>query len=168
MASEHPIDAAGTPQKQQIYAVFDSDANAQAAEQDLRGMGITAQRLQGSGVAQELTGSHEAEGGLTSKFTRFFRGLGGEDHEAERYANHMEHGRVILAVPASDQVTAERITPVLTQHGAFDVTFFGSWTMQHLSPGENAEHGMPTYESSTRPDELTTGDVVTGRGTPLA
>jgi hypothetical protein len=151
------IDQAGTPRTQTLYAVFDSEREAAQAEQALAGIGVAAQRLQGSAEALKQP---EAEAhGLTGVVTRMFKSVGGESLEGERYAMHVDQGRVVLTMPCLDQATADQLTKVLVPHGAWDVTYFGGWTIQHMSPGENAAHGMPTYEASTTPEDYRTGDI---------
>ena len=151
------IDQAGTPRTQTLYAAFTSGREAAQAEQALAGMGVTAQRLQGSAEALKQP---EAEAhGLTGVVTRMFKSVGGESLEGERYAMHVDHGRIVLIMPCADQTTAEQLTKALVPHGAWDITYFGGWTIQHMSPGENAAHGMPTYEASTTPEDYRTGDI---------
>ena len=151
------IDQAGTPRTQTLYAVFKSEREAGQAERALAGMGVTAERLQGSAEALKQP---EAEAhGLTGVVTRMFKSVGGESLEGERYAMHVDQGRIVLTMPCADQATADQLTKALTPHGAWDITYFGGWTIQHMSPGENAAHGMPTYEASTTPEDYRTGDI---------
>ncbi len=156
---ENHIDQAGTPRPQTLYAVFDGEQEAAQGEQALAALGVTAQRLQGAGAAEALKSPHEEAHGLTGAVTRMFKSVGGESLEGERYAMHADQGRVVLAMPCPDQPTAERLTKALVHHGAWDITYFGGWTIQHMSPGENAAHGMPTYEASTNPADYQTGEM---------
>ena len=153
------IDQAGTPRTQTLYAVFDSEREAAHAEQALAGMSVTAQRLQGSAAAEALKQPEAEAHGLAGAVTRMFKSVGGESLEGERYAMHVDQGRVVLTMPCADQTTAEQLTEALVPHGAWDITYFGGWTIQHMSPGENAAHGMPTYEASTTPEDYRTGDI---------
>ncbi len=157
MADQAPVDAAGTPDKQQLYAVFDSEQEADRAEQALSAQGSEWRRLQGQEAAHDLN-QHD-EDTVTGKIGRFIKGFGGEDLEAKRYSVHTQNGQVVLTVPCQDQETAQALTRLLTPFGAYDVTYFSNWTMEHMSPAANAAHGMPTYESATEPDELNTRQV---------
>lgn len=159
MQEKPPADAAGTPQEQYLYAVFNTTREAQQAEQSLAALHVPAQRLQGAAASRDRRNEAD-ESGVLPKFERFIKGIGGEDLEAQRYAIHLEHGRVVLAMPCPDQSMADTLTRSLVQHGAYDVTYFSHWTIQHMSPTENAERGMPTYEASTGADELITGDLL--------
>lgn len=161
MADVKPIDPSGMPEERFLYAVFDRSEDARQAQQALAALGApNTWVLQGSEAASRLRQEH-GEGGLGARIMRTVKDVGGEDLEAERYAIHLDHGRTILAVPCADNAAAERLMPALLQHGAYDVTYFGAWTMQRMSPGENAEHGLPTYEASTGADELVTGELPT-------
>lgn len=161
MADAKPIDPAGMPEERFLYAVFDRSEDAQVAKMAISALGAPqAWLLQGPEAAGRLRQEH-GDGGLGAKIMRAVKDVGGEDLEAERYAIHLDHGRAILAVRCADSAAAEKLTPALLQHGAYDVTYFGAWTMQRLSPGENVEHGLPTYEASTGADELVTGELPT-------
>jgi hypothetical protein len=74
--------------------------------------------------------------------------IGGEKHEAERYARHIEEGRTVvaLAVPSRDE--AWSVTRTLVERGGYDVTYFSGWTIEHLSPQENIDHGLPTHTTT--------------------
>ena len=160
MANEQVVDAAGTPEKQRLYAVFESVDNAAKAEQDLQAQGVTVQRLHGEEDTDTLATPDQTS--LGGKIARFVKGFGGEDLEAKRYGVHLQNKRVVLVVSAANQDEAQALTGVMVAHDAFDVTYFGSWSIQHMSPAENRAHGMPTYESSTDPEELDRGDSTPG------
>ncbi len=164
MPHDHQIvDAGGTPERRNVYAVFDTQEQAREAEQALAGMGVRAERLDHSASAGDLSADKGDAPSLIGKVTNFFKGYGGEDLEAKRYAAHVDNGRVVIAVPADSQDNAQDLTRLLTRYGAFDVTYFSDWTIVHESPAENAQHGMPTYEAATEADEYTTGDMVPGQ-----
>lgn len=161
MTEKQPIDTAGTPRPGYLYAVFDNPAEADRAEQEIARMGLQPRQLQGDAAARVLRQETAHTKGLGATITRFVKSAsGGEDTEAQRYAIHLEHGRIVLTVPCPDQSTADRLTKAVVEHGAYDVTFFGPWTIEHMSPGENAQRGMPTYEASTGADELITGEIL--------
>ncbi len=160
MSDKDVIDSAGTPVKQNLYAVFNSEGEALKAQGALSAQGITAQRLAGSSDAHDLA-QKPKEDSLIGKATRFVKGLGGEDLEAKRYSVHVDNGHVVLVVPSKDQDTAHELTTTLEQYGAYDVTFFSDWTIEHTSPEANAARGIPTFESSTNADEYDKGELQT-------
>ena len=157
------VDAGGTPERRNIYAVFDHEEQAREAERALSTLGVPTQRLGHSPASGDLSESKKDAEGFVGKFTNWIKGYGGEDMEAKRYSVHIDAGRVVIAVPAESQDNAQDITRVLTQHGAYDVTYFSDWTIVHESPAANARHGMPTYEAATEADEYTTGDITPGQ-----
>ncbi len=163
MQQDHQIvDAGGTPERRNVYAVFDTEEQVRQAEHALAAAGIQTQRLGHSSGDGDLSRSKGDADGALAKFTNWIKGYGGEDMEAKRYAAHIDAGRVVIAVPADSQENAQDLTRILAGYGAFDVTYFSDWTIVHESPAENAAHGMPTYEAATEADEYTTGDVTPG------
>jgi len=161
------VDAGGTPERRNVYAVFDTEEEARQAQGALAATGLQTERLGHSSAAGDLSDSKGDARGAMAKFTNWIKGYGGEDMEAKRYAAHVDAGRVVIAVPADSQDNAQDLTRILTGYGAFDVTYFSDWTIVHESPAENAEHGMPTYEAGTEADEYTTGDVTPGQSPGL-
>lgn len=160
MSNKDVIDSGGTPVKQNLYAVFNSEDEAMKAEQALAAKGVTAQRLAGSSDAHDLARKPQ-EDSLLGKATRFVKGFGGEDLEAKRYSVHTDNGRIVLVVPCEDQDTAHDLTKLLEGYGAYDATFFSDWTIEHTSPEANADRGIPTFESSTNADEYDRGELQT-------
>jgi len=160
------IDIWNAPPPMQTAAVFRAvhgEEQAREAEQALSALGVPTQRLGHSPASGDLSESKKDAEGFVGKFTNWIKGYGGEDMEAKRYSVHIDAGRVVIAVPAESQDNAQDITRVLTQHGAYDVTYFSDWTIVHESPAANARHGMPTYEAATEADEYTTGDITPGQ-----
>lgn len=103
--------------------------------------------------------------GVLGTITRLVKGaFGGERQEAERYAIHLEHGRVVLAVPSHRREDAERLTRVLVQHGGFDITYFGGVTIEEMSPIADARHGVPAHDAGTAADARSTGHTPVEHG----
>ena len=53
-----------------------------------------------------------------------------------------------FAMPIRDRQSAVGITQKLTQYGAYDVTYYTGWTIEHTSWVEDSARGLPTYTSS--------------------
>lgn len=118
-----PISGSGTLDDEHIYAAFDDEAQARRAEQELGGMGVGLQRLQGSDVVGRLRGE---SGGAISGVNRSLKGSMGETQLAERYAHHVEQGRIVLAIPCDDRAQADRLMGVLSTLGAHDVSYLSA------------------------------------------
>lgn len=148
-----PIDEFGTPREDHLYAVFDTDEQAEAAMHDLTGLGVQGHRLRGPDAARALRAPADADegGGLLAMIRRVLRGVSVEAAEADRYADHLDRGRVVLALPAEERSLALVLARAMTRHGGYDLTFFDNWTYEHLSPAENARHGLalPHYTPAT-------------------
>lgn len=70
------------------------------------------------------------------------RGLSEEVHEAERYADHLDRGRVVLALPAENGAVAALLARIIARHGGYDVTFFDNFSYEYLTPEEDARHSL--------------------------
>jgi hypothetical protein len=146
MEKEPAINKAGTPQHDHVYAVFDHMEQAHHAIQALSTQGIQAHHLNGGDAAHLLREAVDPLG----KAERLVKRIGGETHEAERYAWHLEQGRIVLAVRVEHKEAADAATQTLKQHGAYDVTYFRGWAIQYMSPLENTQHGLPTHSLGNR------------------
>jgi hypothetical protein len=67
-------------------------------------------------------------------YATYCGGVSEETHEAQRYARHLQRGKIVLAMPAENRAVAELLTRGLTRHGGYDVTFFDNLTYEHLAP----------------------------------
>lgn len=146
MKEETAINQSGTPKEETVYAVFGDERAARGAEEALRAFGVEPAYLRGPDQAQML--KEPADEGVGSHIERWLKTLGGESHEAQRYGEHLDHGRVVLVVPAPDRDTAVALTDLLTSHGAFDVTYYSGWTIEHTSWQDDAARGLPTYTTT--------------------
>jgi hypothetical protein len=151
MAKQDITDAAGTPKTGHVYAVFDGQREAQQAEQALAQRGMQPKTLERQDAAHTLQAPRE-EAGIVGKLERLVKGIGGESNEAKRYATYLEQGRVVVAVPVADRDTALRIARTLTEHGAYDVTYFSGWSIEYMSTESDAKRGLPTH-ATTNVDE---------------
>jgi hypothetical protein len=150
-AEDKVINKAGTPRQDHVYAVFASEDAAGRAVRSLAADGIELTLLRGQGSAQALQ-EPAADSNLLATAARFLKRLGGETHEAQRYAEHMKEGRVVAATPVPDRVAAGAVTAVLLAHGAFDITHFGAWAIEHTSWVEDAARGKPTFTTTNTGD----------------
>ncbi len=123
------ISPAGTLEDEHIYAAFEDEAQAQRAEVALARAGVVARRLDGHDAVSCLRGE---SGGALAAVSRSLKGSMGETQLAERYAHHMEQGRVVLAIPCGDRAQANRVLSVLDGLGARDVSYLSTSGMEYL------------------------------------
>jgi hypothetical protein len=150
-AEDKVINTAGTPRQYHVYAVFASEDAAGGAARALATRGIELTCLRGEGSAQALQTTAD-DSSLLATAARFLKRLGGETHEAQRYAEHMEKGRVVAAAPVRDREAAGEVTAVLLAHGAYDITHFGAWAIEHTSWEEDSARGKPTFTTTNTGD----------------
>lgn len=155
MPAHKVVDESGTPQQHTLYAVFDDEEHAQQAERALQELGARPHTL-GGADAQALREPPDSSG-ILGTVRRLVKGFGGESAEAKRYATHLDHGRIVLAVPVADRSAADRLTKLLVQQGGYDITYFSGTTVEEMSPAENARHGVPDHIGDPA-DERATGD----------
>jgi len=146
-AEDNVIDKAGTPRQDHVYAVFASEDAAGRAERALAARGLELTRLRGQGSARALK-EIAGESNLLATAERLLKRIGGETHEAERYAEHMAKGRVVAAAPVHGRDAAGGVTEVLLAHGAYDITHFSAWAIEHTSWEEDAARGKPTFTTT--------------------
>ena len=128
-----PISILGTPREDHLFAVFDTPEEAERAAQVLAELDVPVHRFSGPQDASALLGPDTDTGDVLAAVRRVLRGLSEEAHEADRYAGHLQRGKVLLAMPAENRAVAELLTRGLTRHGGYDVTFFDNWTYEHLA-----------------------------------
>lgn len=146
-AEDKVINKAGTPRQDHVYAVFADEDAAGRAERALAAQGGELTLLRGHGSAQALQGT-AGDSSLLATAARFLKRIGGETHEAERYAEHMEQGRVVAAAPVRDRDAAGEVTAVLLAHGAYDITHFSALAIEHTSWEKDAARGKPTFTTT--------------------
>ena len=112
-------------QRQCLYAVFDTEQEAHQAHAALTSAGVQPQLL---------LGRHHR--GIMARIERFMMHFGEGLLGLQRYAVHVEGGRSVLAVASVDRTTAMQHFQTLAQHGAYDATYFGSWTAEYVGPIE--------------------------------
>jgi hypothetical protein len=146
MKTTMPIDSAGTPHVNSLFAVLpDSDA-FRRVEPELTALGLQPELLRkadASALDRPATG-----GGVLGTISRFLKGIGGETNMAKNYVQHLQAGRVVLACFVADQDTAEKATRSITNHGGYEVAYFRTLGIQYMSPTENAEQGIATHSGT--------------------
>ena len=116
-----------------LYAVFDTEAEMQQAEQALVSAGGRSQRF------------HDARRrSILAHLERAMMRLGDDLMGLQRYAVHVESGRAVLAVPVADRSAARQIYQTLRLHGAYDVTYFRTWTVEYVGPRQKVQQELPT------------------------
>lgn len=129
-----PISDLGTPNEDHLFAVFDTPQQADRATQELAELGVPVHRFEGAQDAAALMGPDTEASDVMVMVRHVLRGLSEEAHEAERYASHLQRGRIVLALPAENRAVAVLLTRVLTRNGAHDVTFYDNLAYEHLTP----------------------------------
>ncbi len=92
--------------------------------------------------------NHSAGHSPLWRIERLVKAIGGESHEAQRYAKHLDEGRVVVALPVHDRASAVEITYQLLQNAAYDVTYYAGWTIEHTSWEADSHRGLPTFTTS--------------------
>jgi hypothetical protein len=150
-AEDKVINRAGTPRQDHVFAVFASEDAAGRAARALAAGGFELTLLRGQGSAEALRET-AGDSNLLAMAARFLQRMGGATHEAERYAEHMEKGRVVAAAAVHDRDVAGAVTAVLLAHGAYDITHFSAWAIEHTSWQENATRGKLTFTTTNMGD----------------
>jgi hypothetical protein len=150
MAELHILGKDGTPRGRHLFATFADGATAGCAEEELAAEGIKFIHLYGAGDADGL--KHSAAHSPLWRIERILKNIGGESHEAHRYAKHLEDGQVVVALAVRDRQSALEISHKLTLHGAYDVTYYTGWTIEHTSCVEDSLRGFPTYTTTNTED----------------
>lgn len=152
MAERDVIDQAGTPKGDSLFAVFDGEQQAQQAERALTEAGFHPQRLRPQASAAALQGA-PAQDSLWNRLSRLMKTFGGgENHEAERYADHLQHQRIVLAMPVADREAALRACRQITDNDGYDVTYYRALAIEYMSPEANERHGVATHAAGNTLD----------------
>jgi hypothetical protein len=121
--------AVARPLKRQcLYAVFDTDAEMQQAEQALAVMGVQPQRF-----------GNTRHRSILAQIERALMRLGEDLVGLQRYVAQAASGHAVLAVAVADRSAARQIYQTLVQHGAYDVTYFRTWTAEYVGPRDKVE-----------------------------
>ena len=127
-ANKQPLAVAKPLKRQCLYAVFDTEAEMQGAEQALVAMGVPPQRFSNS--------RHRC---IVAHIERALMRLGDDLVGLQRYVVQAESGHAVLAVAVADRSAARQIYQTLAQHGAYDVTYFRTWTAEYVGPRQKVE-----------------------------
>ena len=153
MGERSVIGAAGVPREEQVFAVFDDEAGASAAEDAARRQGVAVQRLR-PGVDGHALAGEDPPRGILGRLERLAKRI--ESHEAERYAGYLAQGKAVLVLEAADRETARRSADLLVAHGGYDVTYYQAWGTEYMSSEANQAHGVSSHTSTNvetpRPD----------------
>ena len=121
--------AVARPLKRQcLYAVFDTEAEMQQAEQALVATGVQPQRF-----------GNTRHRSILAQVERALMRLGEDLVGLQRYVAQAASGHAVLAVAVADRSAARQIYQTLVQHGAYDVTYFRTWTAEYVGPREKVE-----------------------------
>ena len=130
-AKKQSVVVARPLKRQCLYAVFDTEAEMQQAEQALVAMGVQPQRF-----------SNARPRRIVPHIERALMRLGDDLVGLQRYAVHAESGHAVLAVAVADRSVARQIYQTLMQHGAYDVTYFRTWTAEYVGPRQKVEQDV--------------------------
>ena len=131
-ANKQPLAVARPLKRQCLYAVFDTDAEIQQAEQALVAMGVQPQRF-----------SNSRHRSIVAHIERVLMRLGEDLVGLQRYVVQAESGHLVLAVAVADRSAARQIYQMLVQHGAYDVTYFRTWRAEYVGPRQKVEQEVP-------------------------
>jgi hypothetical protein len=131
-AKKRPLAVARPLKRQCLYAVFDTEAEMQQAEQALVAVGVQPQRFSSS--------RHRS---IVAHIERALMRLGEDLVGLQRYVVQTESGHAVLAVAVVDRSAARQIYQTLVQHGAYDVTYFRTWTAEYVGPRQKVEQEVP-------------------------
>ena len=106
-----------------MFAVFDTEDQAQQAAQALSTTSVQPRRLQGTEAALYLRGE---SGGIMTRIQHLLKGMTAEKAYAEEYSAHLQRGRILLAVECADLGQAERITQTLQEHGGHTIRYLSA------------------------------------------
>jgi hypothetical protein len=127
-AKKQPLAVAKPLTRQCLYAVFDTEAVMQQAEQALAALGVQPQRF-----------SNSRHRSILAHIERAMMHLGDDLMGLQRYAVQAENGHAVLAVAVADRSAARQIYQTLVQHDAYDVTYFRTWTAEYVGPRQKVE-----------------------------
>jgi hypothetical protein len=127
-AKKQPLAVARPLKRQCLYAVFDTDAEMQQAEQALVAMGVQPRRF-----------GNTRHRSILAHIERALMRLGDDLVCLQRYVVRTESGHAVLAVAVADRSAARQIYQTLAQHGAYDVTYFRTWTAEYVGPRQKVE-----------------------------
>jgi hypothetical protein len=129
MATSDVIDEAGTPRQDHVFAAFKDVDSAQAAAAKLDSSFGEPTFLTGDDDARSLH-AKDAAGGVLDQVKRILKTFGGEENMAVRYAERLDAGCVVIAVPVENREAARLVADQLSTQGAFDIAYFGRWTTE--------------------------------------
>ena len=146
MKTNMPIDRAGTPQANSLFAVLPDRDSFRRAETELAALGLQPEQLQKNDAS--ALDSPATEAGMLGTIGRFAKRIGGETNMAMNYVQHLQEDRVVLACYVADLDTAKKATRIITNHGGYEVAYFRTLGIQYMSPAENADHGIATHAAT--------------------
>ena len=112
-------------QRQCLYAVFNTAQAAQQAQDALTSVGV---------LPQLFLGPHHR--GIIARIERFMMHFGEDALGLHGYVTHTQQGHTVLAVASPNRLTAMQHFQTLAQYGAYDVAYFGRWTVEYVGPVE--------------------------------
>jgi len=146
MKTNAPIDSAGTPQINSLFAVFPDGESYRAAERELTALRLHPEQLRKEDVS--ALDSPDSNAGMVGAIGRFLKGIGGETNMAKNYVRHLRNDQLVLACRIADDTTAKEAARIITAHGGYEVAYFRPLGIQYMSPRENAEKGIPTHAAT--------------------
>ena len=145
MADGDVIDRSGTPKHDSLFAVFDDAQQAERGQRALTDAGFHPQRLHPRASAPALQGD-ATQDSPWNHLTRLVKTIsGGEAHEAERYADHLQQGRTVLAMTVADREAALRACRLIADNDGYDVTYYRALAIEYMRPEANERHGIATH-----------------------
>lgn len=135
MTARHPDEGTIWYPENDVLAVVDDPAEADAAIADLRRTGVHAedvQVLRGNEVVERVDASG-AHCGLLKHLAWYLSTVLSEERRfAREYEAEGRAGHTLVAVHVHAVKDVEQVRETLERHGAHDLRFFGHWAMTTL------------------------------------
>ena len=150
-----------------LVAVFDNNADARSAmdellasgfsRQDVRMSGETGAGITGSSTSTTTATSSDTDTGIGSSIKNFFSDLFGSDeddtHRLSRYEGAVSGGKCVITLTADSLPEVERAADIVERFGPIDIDEHSDNVGKMASSGamlQGSQSGMQTYSTSAQ------------------
>ena len=129
----------------QLLAVIDDPAAAEAAASALTQADFEVTVFRGSEAAAAFRGTGRARGPWT-RFVRIFQFMSMDQMpDFVTYEAALREGRVVISVRIRARSTLETARRILLERGAHFLNWFGRFSTEEVAPWRGAEPNVPGY-----------------------
>jgi hypothetical protein len=120
--------------KRRVVAVFDDDAQLDAAVRDLSEAGIDSSGINvlsgpdGAGLLDRSGTNH----GLRARLLRLVQGGAYESDALRAHEQALNDGHHVIYVPVRDRTDRAKIAGILRAAGGYYFLYFGAWSVEQL------------------------------------